>query len=153
MILWGLLRCPRSDSTPVLEMGASLPLCMLLRSADHFTPVDEVQILTGEVQPVRGTPFDFTSEHAVGERIEDVPGEQPPSAYLLFNAFCGLRAGAQAAPPPLQLPRGSPSGTVCALSASCLLPLLHLLPLQASRRVATTTILCCSGWGRRPRTK
>ena len=40
----------------------------------HFTPVDEVQIPTGEIAPVAGTPFDFTSARRVGERIDDVPG-------------------------------------------------------------------------------
>lgn len=47
-------------------------LCLLRR--DHYTPVDDVQIPTGDILPVRGTPFDFTSEQRVGERIEDVPG-------------------------------------------------------------------------------
>lgn len=37
--------------------------------ADSFTPVDQGSIPTGEIRPVKGTPFDFTSAHAVGERI------------------------------------------------------------------------------------
>jgi aldose 1-epimerase len=42
----------------------------LLRiNADAFTPVDETLIPTGEIRPVAGTPFDFRSFHAVGERI------------------------------------------------------------------------------------
>ena len=36
--------------------------------------MDDVAIPTGEVAPVRGGPFDFTSPHAIGERIDDVPG-------------------------------------------------------------------------------
>lgn len=39
--------------------------------------MDEVQIPTGEILPVKGTPFDFTSEHRVGDRMEDVPGGLP----------------------------------------------------------------------------
>ncbi|MGO8690593.1 MAG: galactose-1-epimerase, partial [Thermoguttaceae bacterium] len=39
-------------------------------NADHFTPVDKDQIPTGEVRPVKGTPFDFTAPHTIGERIE-----------------------------------------------------------------------------------
>ena len=39
-------------------------------NADRFTPVDEGLIPTGELRPVKGTPFDFLSAHAVGERIE-----------------------------------------------------------------------------------
>jgi len=37
--------------------------------ADYFTPVDETLIPTGELIPVAGTPFDFTTPHMVGERI------------------------------------------------------------------------------------
>ncbi|CAL4916117.1 unnamed protein product [Urochloa decumbens] len=40
----------------------------------HITPVDENTIPTGEIMPVEGTPFDFTTEHKIGERITDVPG-------------------------------------------------------------------------------
>jgi len=38
-------------------------------NADKFTPVDGGLIPTGELRPVAGTPFDFTTPHAVGERI------------------------------------------------------------------------------------
>lgn len=37
--------------------------------ASSFIPVDSTLIPTGEVRPVAGTPFDFTTPHAVGERI------------------------------------------------------------------------------------
>jgi len=37
---------------------------------DQFTPTDEGLIPTGEILPVRGTPFDFTKPHLIGERIE-----------------------------------------------------------------------------------
>jgi aldose 1-epimerase len=36
-----------------------------------FTPVDSLLIPTGEIRPVNGTPFDFTSPVAIGERIND----------------------------------------------------------------------------------
>ena len=39
--------------------------------AEEFTPVDENLIPTGELQKVEGTPFDFTSPIAIGERIDD----------------------------------------------------------------------------------
>ncbi|WP_215224418.1 aldose epimerase family protein [Echinicola shivajiensis] len=42
--------------------------------ADHYTPVDNTLIPTGEVLPVEGTPFDFTSPHKIGERIAQVEG-------------------------------------------------------------------------------
>jgi aldose 1-epimerase len=38
-------------------------------NADHYTPVDSTLIPTGAIDPVAGTPFDFTSYHAIGERI------------------------------------------------------------------------------------
>jgi aldose 1-epimerase len=38
-------------------------------NADAFTPVDATLIPTSEIRPVKGTPFDFTKPHAIGERI------------------------------------------------------------------------------------
>ena len=38
--------------------------------AGRFTPVDAGLIPTGELRPVKGTPFDFTAPHAIGERID-----------------------------------------------------------------------------------
>lgn len=37
--------------------------------ADRFTPVDQGLIPTGELKAVKGTPFDFTTAHAIGARI------------------------------------------------------------------------------------
>jgi aldose 1-epimerase len=42
---------------------------ILVIHADRFTPVDTGLIPTGIIQPVENTPFDFTSPHAIGERI------------------------------------------------------------------------------------
>ena len=39
-------------------------------NADRFTPVDDTLIPTGELKPVKGTPFDFTKSTAIGARIE-----------------------------------------------------------------------------------
>ncbi len=39
-------------------------------AADQFTPVNASLIPTGELRPVKGTPFDFTRPHAIGGRIE-----------------------------------------------------------------------------------
>ena len=38
--------------------------------ASKITPVDSSLIPTGELKPVDGTPFDFRTPHAIGERIE-----------------------------------------------------------------------------------
>lgn len=40
-----------------------------------YLQVNNVAIPTADIASVRGTPFDFTSPHAVGERIDDVPGK------------------------------------------------------------------------------
>jgi aldose 1-epimerase len=42
----------------------------LLLKASRFTPVDANLIPTGELKPVAGTPFDFTKQTAVGDRID-----------------------------------------------------------------------------------
>ncbi len=38
--------------------------------ANQFTPVDAGLIPSGELKDVKGTPFDFTQAHTIGERIE-----------------------------------------------------------------------------------
>ncbi|MFB4282125.1 aldose epimerase family protein [Nonomuraea sp. MTCD27] len=38
--------------------------------SEHYLPVDEDKIPMGELAPVKGTPFDFTEPHAVGERYD-----------------------------------------------------------------------------------
>jgi len=43
--------------------------------ADKFTPVDHGLIPTGELRSVKNTPFDFTNDHTIGERI-NVKNEQ-----------------------------------------------------------------------------
>ncbi len=37
--------------------------------ASAFTPLDATKIPTGEIIPVQGTPFDFTTPHVIGDRI------------------------------------------------------------------------------------
>jgi aldose 1-epimerase len=40
-------------------------------NADRFTPVDATLIPTGELRKVKGTPFDFSTLTAIGERIDN----------------------------------------------------------------------------------
>ncbi len=47
---------------------------VLMIDADRYTPVDTSLIPTGELKPVKGTPFDFTTPHKIGERIGQVKG-------------------------------------------------------------------------------
>lgn len=43
---------------------------VMMINASHYTPVDETLIPTGEIAPVAGTPFDFTTPARIGERID-----------------------------------------------------------------------------------
>lgn len=38
-------------------------------NASHYTPIDNTLIPTGEIAPVKGTPFDFTKAHKIGDMI------------------------------------------------------------------------------------
>jgi aldose 1-epimerase len=49
--------------------------------------VNNIAIPTGQILPVKGTPFDFTTPHAVGERIEMVPGPRPTTYDHNFVLF------------------------------------------------------------------
>lgn len=44
--------------------------------AETYLPTDATAIPTGEFRPVAGTPFDFRTPHAVGERVRDSRDEQ-----------------------------------------------------------------------------
>jgi aldose 1-epimerase len=42
---------------------------VLMLHAKRYTPVDKGLIPIGKIAPVAGTPFDFTTPHAIGERV------------------------------------------------------------------------------------
>jgi aldose 1-epimerase len=44
----------------------------LMIAADKYLPIDETSIPTGQLAPVKGTPFDFTAPHTIGERIGEL---------------------------------------------------------------------------------
>ena len=48
----------------------------LLLKASHYTPVDPTLIPTGAIDPVAGTPMDFTRSTRIGKRIRDYGFEQ-----------------------------------------------------------------------------
>jgi aldose 1-epimerase len=56
----------------------------LTLNADHFTPVSEDLIPTGEIKPVEGTPMDFRTAKAIGSEIENVPSGYDHN-YVLNN--------------------------------------------------------------------
>ena len=60
--------------------------------ADRYTVVDAGLIPTGELKAVKGTPFDFTTPHAIGERIGQVPGGYDHNWVL--NAETGQHSAA-----------------------------------------------------------
>jgi aldose 1-epimerase len=72
--------------------------------ADRFTPVTAGLIPTGELAPVRGTPFDFTTPHRIGARI-DAADEQLRHAggydhnFVLNRVGSGLTLAASAHEP------------------------------------------------------
>lgn len=39
-------------------------------NAGHYTPVNSGLIPSGDIAPVKGTPFDFTTPHAIGDRVD-----------------------------------------------------------------------------------
>jgi aldose 1-epimerase len=63
--------------------------------ADKYLPVDDTQIPTGELAPVKGTPIDFTTAKPMGKDIEAMPGD--PAGYdhnLVLNNQSGSLAKA-----------------------------------------------------------
>jgi aldose 1-epimerase len=51
----------------------------VLMKASRYTPVDDTLIPTGEIAAVKGTPLDFTEEHSIGSRLNELKGE--PKGY------------------------------------------------------------------------
>lgn len=49
---------------------------LLQINADQFTPVDSTLIPTGKLEPVAGTPFDFTKLTAIGSRLDTASSTQ-----------------------------------------------------------------------------
>lgn len=53
------------------EGDASVNDHILVMHASNYLPTDDTAIPYGDPEPVKGTPFDFTTPHTIGERIED----------------------------------------------------------------------------------
>src|SRR4051812_35760523 len=81
--------------------GAGSPTILdheLMIAADHYTPVDETLIPTGEIAPVEGTPLDFRKFHKIGERVkelDDKPGKGYDHNFVLNNQSGKLEVAAK----------------------------------------------------------
>jgi aldose 1-epimerase len=53
----------------------------IMIAADKYTPWDETLIPTGKIEPVKGTPFDFTRPTAIGSRYKEL--KDKPVGYDL----------------------------------------------------------------------
>ncbi|MBI1918172.1 MAG: galactose mutarotase [Planctomycetes bacterium] len=47
----------------------------MMIAADKYTPVDDTLIPTGKIEPVQGTPLDFTTSTRIGKRIDQLKGD------------------------------------------------------------------------------
>ena len=74
---------------------------VLTLHADSYTPVDATLIPTGEIKPVKNTPFDFTTPKPIGRDIAQTPGT--PNGYdhnFVINGKPGeLRPAARVSDP------------------------------------------------------
>lgn len=59
-----------ADPTPTVDN------VVLQLNADYYLPIDNTSIPTGEILKVEGTPFDFRTPTAIGDRINDTDNEQ-----------------------------------------------------------------------------
>ncbi|KAJ0105708.1 hypothetical protein Patl1_19604 [Pistacia atlantica] len=61
---------PNSSVSPGYNCGNVLEHSIQI-GGQHITPVDENTVPTNEIKPVKGTPFDFTSEKKIGASIHE----------------------------------------------------------------------------------
>lgn len=78
---------------------------ILTINADFYVPIDDVSIPTGEILKVEGTPMDFRTPHAIGERIDEpfqqlINGNGYDHCYVLNKPCAGaLTLGAACTDP------------------------------------------------------
>ena len=49
---------------------------ILTINASTYTPLNSTKIPTGKIVPVQGTPYDFTTPHAMGYKIGEILEQQ-----------------------------------------------------------------------------
>ena len=72
--------------------GPSVEDYLMMVNAGSFVPIDSLSIPTGEILPVEGTPFDFRTEHRIGDRIGE-DNEQLKNARGYDHNWCLSRKG------------------------------------------------------------
>jgi aldose 1-epimerase len=82
------------------EGAGSIEDHVLTLVASSFTPVDQTLIPTGAIEPVRGTPLDFTTPTRIGQRLRDgfeqlVIGRGYDHNFVLDRAGAGLALAAR----------------------------------------------------------
>jgi aldose 1-epimerase len=68
---------------------------VVMLNADRYTPVDATLIPTGKIEPVKGTPLDFTTPRPIGAHIKEIKAD--PVGYdhnFVLNGGGGTRAPA-----------------------------------------------------------
>jgi len=81
--------------------------------ADRYTPVDSTLIPTGKIEPVAGTPFDFTKPAVIGRRVNDTANQQIKFGKGYDHNFVLLTAMAdEASHVPAAVATGDLSGIV-----------------------------------------
>jgi len=60
---------------------------LLQIDADKYTPTDDTLIPTGKIEPVKGTPFDFTTPTPIGKHIKEIKAD--PQGYDLNYVLNG----------------------------------------------------------------
>jgi aldose 1-epimerase len=70
----------------------------LMINANRYTPVDDTLIPTGELAPVFGTPFDFTTSHPIQDKFGEVPGGYDLN-YVLNKTTGWIELAARAVDP------------------------------------------------------
>jgi aldose 1-epimerase len=54
---------------------------LTLPTASHYTPIDSTLIPTGDILPVDGTAFDFSTQHRIGDNIDNIPNVATTGGY------------------------------------------------------------------------
>ncbi len=62
---------------------------VVMLSAEAYLPTDEAKLPTGEIRPVAGTVMDFRQPRRIGERIEQVEGQNYDHCFVLGTAAGG----------------------------------------------------------------